>query len=401
MNEAFLYDAVRTPRGRGRDTGALRDITPVSLAVQTLRALRERHELDPTLIEEAGLGIVMPLGEQGADLTRIALLAAGYGESVPGYQLNRFCVSGLDTVNQAAAAIMAGQIEAALGGGVESMSRVPIGSDGGAIYTDPSITRQFPYMPNGVAADLIATLEGLTRHDVDAYALESQKRAAHASQQGHFDRSLIPVRNVIGDVVLARDEAVRPETSMEGLKKLAPAFAGAGKQGFDAIALQRYPELEQIEHIHTSGNASAIVDGAAVVLVGSKAFGERAGLRPRARIRHFASLGSDPDMNLGGPVPVTKKLLARSGLRIADIDLFEVNEAFSVVPLVFMRAFDIDHAKVNVNGGAIALGHPLGATGAMLLGTLLDELERRDLHRGLVTLCAAAGQATATLIERV
>lgn len=401
MNEAFLYDAVRTPRGKGRNTGALHDITPVALAAQVLRALRERHALDPALIEEVGLGIVMPLGEQGSDLPRIALLAAGYGDSVPGYQLNRFCVSGLDTVNQAAASIMAGQIDAAIGGGIESMSRVAIGSDGGAIYTDPSITRQFAYMPNGVAADLIATLEGLTRRDVDAYAMESQMRAAHASAQGYFDRSLVPVQNVIGETVLARDEAVRPATSMDDLAKLAPAFAALGKQGFDAIALQSYPELERIEHLHTGGSSSAIVDGAAAVLVGSKGFGERTGLKPRARIRYFASIGSDPNMNLGGPVPVTRKLLARSGLGIADIDLFEVNEAFSVVPLAYMRALDIDHAKVNVNGGAIALGHPLGATGAMLLGTLLDELERRGLHRGLVTLCAAAGQATATLIERV
>jgi acetyl-CoA C-acetyltransferase len=401
MNDAFLYDAVRTPRGKGRNTGALHEITPVSLAAQTLQGLRDRNGFDPRVIEDLGLGVVMPLGEQGADLARTALLAAGYGNTVPGYQLNRFCVSGLDTVNQAAAAVMAGRIEAAIGGGVESMSRVPIGSDGGAIYTDPAVTRRYPYMPNGVAADLIAALEGLTREDVDAYAMESQLRAAHARAKGYFSKSLIPVRNTLGEVVLAEDEAIRPGTAMDDLAKLAPAFAAAGKQGFNTIALRHYPHLEDIPHVHTSGNSSAIVDGAAAVLVGSRGFGERTGLRPRARIRHFASVASDPIMNLGGPVPVTRKLLAHCGLDIGNIDLFEVNEAFSVVPLAYQRAFDIDPDRLNVNGGAIALGHPLGATGAILLGTLLDELERRGLQRGIVTLCAAAGQATATLIERI
>ncbi len=401
MNDAFLFDAVRSPRGKGRSSGALHEITPVSLAAQTLQALRERNGFDPQTIEDVGLGVVMPIGEQGSDLARTAVLAAGYGDTVPGYQVNRFCVSGLDTVNQAAAAIMAGRMEAAIGGGVESMSRVTIGSDGGAIYTDPAVTRLYPYMPNGVAADLIATLEGLTREDVDAYALESQRRASHARAAGYFSRSLIPVRNMLGEVVLAEDEAIRPGTTMDDLAKLAPAFAAVGKQGFDAIALRHYPRLEDIPHVHTSGNSSAIVDGAAAVLVGSRAFGQRNGLTPRARLRHFASLASDPIMNLGGPVPVTRKLLAHCGLSIADIDLFEVNEAFSVVPLAYQRAFDIDPDRLNVNGGAIALGHPLGATGAMLLGTLLDELERRGLQRGIVTLCAAAGQATATLIERV
>jgi acetyl-CoA C-acetyltransferase len=401
MNDAYLYDAVRTPRGKGRNTGALHEITPVSLAAQTLQALRDRNGFDPQLIEEVGLGVVMPLGEQGADLARTAILAAGYGDSVPGYQLNRYCVSGLDTVNQAAAAVMAGLIDAAVGGGVESMSRVPIGSDGGAIYTDPAITRRYPYMPNGVGADLIATMQRMTREDVDAYAVESQRRAAHARAEGYFSRSIVPVRDMLGEVVLAEDEAVRAGTTSADLGKLAPAFAAAGKQGFDAIALRHYPGLEDISHVHTSGNSSAIVDGAAAVLIGSQRFGERNQLRPRARIRHFASLASDPIMSLGGPVPVTRKLLARCGLTIADIDLFEVNEAFSVVPMAYQRAFDIDPDRLNVNGGAIALGHPLGATGAILLGTLLDELERRGLQRGIVTLCAAAGQATATLIERI
>lgn len=401
MNDAYLYDAVRTPRGKGRSSGALHPVTPVSLAAQTLQGLRQRNGFAPETIDEVGLGVVMPLGEQGADLARTALLMAGYGDTVPGYQLNRFCVSGLDTVNQAAAAIMAGQIDAAIGGGVESMSRVPIGSDGGAVYTDPAVTRRFAYMPNGVAADLIATLEGFTRADVDAYAVESQRRAAHARAAGYFSRSLLPVRDAAGNVVLAEDEAIRAGTTMSDLAGLAPAFAAPGRLGFDAIALQRYPTLEAIEHVHTGGNSSAIVDGAAAVLIGSRAFGERSGLKPRARLRHFASTGSDPDMNLGGPVPATRKLLARSGLSIADIDLFEVNEAFSVVPMVYQRAFGIDPDRINVNGGAIAMGHPLGATGAMLLGTLLDELERRGLGMGLVTLCAGTGQATATIIERV
>ena len=314
MNDAYIYDAVRTPRGKGRNTGALHEITPVSLAAQTLAALRARTGFDPAQIDDVGMGIVMPLGEQGSDLPRTALLAAGYGNSVPAYQLNRFCVSGLDTVNQAAAAIMAGQIDAAIGGGVESMSRVAIGSDGGAIYADPAITRQHIYMPNGVAADLIATREGFTRADVDAYAQESQRRAAQAREKGYFKRSLVPVHNTRGQLVLNEDEAIRAGTTQADLAGLRPAFVAAGKLGFDTLALQRYPDVERINHVHTSGNSSAIVDGAAAVLVGNHEFGQRIGLRPRARITHFASLGSEPDLNLGGPVPVTKKLLARSGL---------------------------------------------------------------------------------------
>ncbi|GJG96692.1 acetyl-CoA C-acetyltransferase [Cupriavidus pauculus] len=401
MHDAFIYDAVRTPRGKGRNTGALHEVTPVSLAAQILTALRQRNGFDSREIEDVGLGVVMPLGEQGADLARTALLVAGYDQAVPGYQLNRFCVSGLDTVNQIVAGVMAGQIEAGIGGGVESMTRVPIGSDGGAIYTDPAVTRQFAYMPNGVAADLIATREGFSREALDNYAMQSQQRAARARDTGSFARSLVPVQDVLGNVVLAQDEAIRAATTMEDLAHLAPAFAAAGAQGFDAIGLRRYPELEAIEHLHTSGSSSAIVDGAAAVLVGNQAFGERHGLKPRARVRYFASIASEPMMNLGGPLPVTHKLLSRSGLSIRDIDLFEVNEAFAVVPLLYQRAFAIDPDRINVNGGAIALGHPLGATGAMLLGTLIDELERRDAERGLVTLCAAAGQATATIVERI
>jgi acetyl-CoA C-acetyltransferase len=379
----------------------LQSITPVELASQVLIALKDRNQLDTRQIEDVGLGIVMPIGEQGADLTRFALLNAGYGEHVAGYQINRFCTSALDAVNQAAGLIRAGQADAAIGGGVESMSRVPIGSDGGACYTDPRLATRFPYVPNGVAADLMAALGGFSRSDVDAFAADSQRRAQHARNAGHFDKSLVVVRDVMGEPVLARDEAIRPGTTLSDLAQLKPAFAEMGEAGYDAIVQQRYSHVEKIDHIHTSGNSSGIVDGASVVLVGNRAFGERNGLTPRARILGYASVASEPLLSLGGPVPATEKLLSRLGMRIEDIDLFEINEAFAVVPMFYMQAFDVAHDKVNVNGGAIALGHPLGATGTMLLGTLLDELERRDLRTGLVTLCAAAGQATATIIERI
>lgn len=401
MTEALIYDHVRTPRGRGRAGGALHSVTPVELASQVLMALKDRNRLDTRQIGDVGLGVVMPVGEQGADLTRFALLNAGYGEHLAGYQINRFCTSALDAVNQAAGLIRAGQADAAIGGGVESMSRVPIGSDGGACYTDPRLASRFPYMPNGVAGDLMATLGGFSRYDVDGYAAESQRRAHHASTAGYFDKSLIVVRDMLGEPLLTRDEAIRPETTVHGLAKLAPAFAALGDAGYDALALQRYPHLETIEHVHTGGNSSGIVDGASVVLVGNRAFGERNGLKPRARILGYASAASEPLLSLSGPLPVTEKLLARLGMQIDDIDLFEINEAFAVVPMFYMQAFGIPADRVNVCGGAIALGHPLGATGAILLGTLLDELERRDLKTGLVTLCAAAGQSTATIIERI
>lgn len=401
MGEAFIYDHVRTPRGRGRSDGALHSITPVSLASQVLSALRERNRFAPMSIDDVGLGIVMPIGEQGADLTRVALLNAGYGDSVPGYQINRYCTSSLDAVNQAAASVMAGTAYAVIAGGVESMSRVAIGSDGGPCYSDPQIIRRFPYMPNGVGADMMATIYGFDREAVDAFALASQHRAARASEEGYFDASLVVVRDSLGQVVLARDEAIRPQTTADDLAKLKPAFAGIGAHGYDSIGLRRYPLLEAIDHVHTGGNSSGIVDGAAAVLIGSESFGKDFGLTPRARIRSFAQVASEPLLSLGGPIPATERLLRRAGMRLADIDLFEVNEAFSVVPMAYMQHFDIDHQRLNVNGGAIALGHPLGATGAILLGTVLDELERRDLYTGLVTLCAAAGQATATIIERV
>lgn len=398
--EVFLYDHVRTPRGRGRPDGALHEATPLCLATTVLRALRERNGcFDPALIDEVGLGIVMPVGEQGADLTRFALLQAGYGETVAGYQLNRFCTSGLDTVRMGQALIAAGQAEAAIGGGVESLSRVPIGSDGGAAYCDPALSRRFPYIPNGVAADLMAALAGLDRVALDAYALQSQQRAALAHAEGRFAGSLQPVYDRLGQPLLAEDEALRPDTSPAGLARLPPAFAAMGAAGYDALLRRHYSQLPVIEHVHTSGNSSGIVDGACSVLLGSEAFGREQGLTPRARIVGSLSGASEPLLSLGGPMPVTERLLARLGLRARDIDLFEVNEAFAVVPLVFARHFDIDLACLNVNGGSIALGHPLGATGAMLLGTLVDELARRGLQRGLVTLCAAAGQATAMVVE--
>ncbi len=401
MTDAFIYDHVRTPRGRGRADGALHALTPVELASQVLIALKDRNRLDTRQIGDVGMGIVMPVGEQGADLTRFALLNAGYGEHIAGYQINRFCTSALDAVNQAASLVRSGLADAAVGGGVESMSRVPIGSDGGACYSDPRLASRYPYVPNGVAADLMAALGGFTRKDVDVYAVESQRRAGQASRAGYFDKSLIVVRDLLGEPVLERDEAIRPGTTLDDLAKLKPAFAELGEAGYDAIVQRRYPHLETIDHIHTAGNSSGIVDGASAVLVGSRAFGERNGLVPRARIRDYVSLGSEPLLSLGGPMPATEKLLARAGMRVSDIDLFEINEAFSVVPMFYMQALGIPHDRVNVTGGAIALGHPLGATGAMLLGTLLDELERRDLRNGLVTMCAAAGLASATLIERI
>ncbi len=401
MNNVFLYDHVRTPRGKGRPDGALHTVAPVHLAAAVLRALKARTGLEPEDLEDVGLGVVMPVGEQGADIARAALLAAGYGENVSGYQINRFCTSGLDTLKMGFGLIASGQAEAVIGGGVESMSRVAIGSDGGAAYTDPRLGQQYPYVPNGVCADLMATLDGFTREDLDAYAVESQRRAATAREQGWFDASIVPVRDAFGGLLLQRDEAPRPGISMEDLAKLKPSFVSLGEVGFDAIVLRRYPHLEAVRHVHTGGSSSGIVDGACAVLMGSGAYGERRGLRARARIVATATCASEPLLSLGGPIPATDKVLARAGLRIDDIDLFEVNEAFAAVPLRYMRHFGIPRERMNVNGGAIALGHPLGATGAILLGTVLDELERRGLARGLVTLCAAAGQAMAVIIERV
>jgi acetyl-CoA C-acetyltransferase len=402
MTDAYIFDHVRSPRGRGKQGGSLNSITPMNVATQVLKALRERNELDTSVLDDVILGCVTPVGEQGANVARVAALMADYDESVPGKQINRFCASGLEAVNTAAAQVMSGQSEAAVGGGVECMSRVPMGSDGGAMAIDPQTAYKTYFAPQGIGADLIATLHGFGREDVDAYAVASQQRAAEAWSRGYFNKSVIPIRNHVGDVVLDHDETVRGDASMESLAGLNPAFAMMGDQaGFDDVAIQKYPQVEVINHVHTAGNSSGIVDGAAAVLVGSKEAGEKMGLKPRARIRAFASIGTEPTIMLTGPAPASLKALKRAGMSTSDIDLWELNEAFASVVLLYMRLLEIAHDKINVNGGAIAMGHPLGATGAIVLGTLLDEMERRDLSTGLVTLCIGAGMGTATIIERV
>lgn len=402
MPDAFIYDHVRTPRGRGKKDGALHEVTALSLAAQALKAVRDRNGLDTALVDDVVLGCVDPIGEAGGDIARAAAITAGYDEKVPGMQINRFCASGLDAVNMAAAQVMSGQHDMAIGGGVESMSRIGIGASGGAWPMDPQVAVPAYFMPQGVSADLIATKHGFSRADVDGYAVESQQRAAAAWKDGRFANSVIPVKDINGITILAHDEHMRPETTMQSLGSLNASFALMGEMGgFDAVAIQAHPEIETITHVHHAGNSSGIVDGAAAVLVGSAEAGKAAGLKPRARIRAFANIGSEPAIMLTGPVDVTKKLFARSGMSFADIDLIEINEAFASVVLRYIQAFDLDPDKVNVNGGAIAMGHPLGATGAMILGTVLDELERRDLNTALVTLCIGAGMGTATIIERV
>ncbi len=402
MSDAFIYDHVRTPRGRGKVDGSLHEVTALNLATQALAALKERNHLDPTLIDDVVLGCVDPVGEAGGDIARAAALTAGYGNGVPGVQINRFCASGLDAVNFAAAEIMSGQHEMTIGGGVESMSRVGIGASGGAWPMDPAIAIKSYFMPQGISADLIATKYGFSRDDVDAYAVESQKRAAAAWNEGRFARSVIAVKDVNGLNLLAKDEHMRPSTTMQSLAQLQPSFVQIGANGgFDAVAVQAHPEIEAVNHVHHAGNSSGIVDGAAAVLIGNKAAGNKAGAKPRVRIKAFANIGSEPAIMLTGPVDVTHKVLAKAKMSFDDIDLIEVNEAFASVVLRYLQAFDLDPAKVNVNGGAIAMGHPLGATGAMILGTVIDELERRDLSTALVTLCIGAGMGTATIIERV
>jgi acetyl-CoA C-acetyltransferase len=402
MPDAFIYDHVRTPRGRGKVDGALHEVTALNLASQALGAIKSRSSLDTTLVDDVVMGVVDPVGEAAADIARTAALVAGYGDTVAGVQINRFCASGLDAVNFAAAQIMSGQQELAVGGGIESMSRVGIGSAGGAWSVDPSIAVAHFFLPQGISADLIATKYGFSRDDVDAYAVESQKRAAAAWDDGRFSRSVVPVKDVNGLTILAKDEHMRPGTTMQSLAALQPSFAQIGELGgFDAVAIQAHPEVEFVNHVHHAGNSSGIVDGAAAVLVGNKDAGDKIGLKPRARVRAFANIGSDPALMLTGPIDVTKKVLKAAGMQLADIDLIEINEAFASVVLRFMQAFELDGSNVNVNGGAIALGHPLGATGAMILGTLVDEMERRDVTTGLVTLCIGAGMGTATVIERV
>jgi len=402
MTEAFVYDHIRSPRGRGKAGGSLNAITPINLSSQILSALRDRNELDTSLVDDVIFGCVTPVGEQGADIARVAAINAGYAQTVPGKQINRFCASGLEAINSAASQVMSGQSDVAIGGGVECMSRVPMGSDGGAWATDPQAAYDLYFVPQGISADLIATLYGFSRTDLDAYALESQKRAANAWEKGYFKSSVQPITNHIGEVALDHDEHMRPDSTLESLGGLNPSFVIPGQQGgFDAVALQRYPEVEAIDHRHTAANSSGIVDGSAAVLLGSAEAGKKMGLKPRARIRAFASIGSEPTIMLTGPAPATEKVLKRGGMSVSDIDLFELNEAFAAVVLRYMQQLDIPHDRINVNGGAIAMGHPLGATGAMIFGTVLDELERRDLGTALVTLCIGAGMGTATIIERI
>ncbi|WP_042388698.1 acetyl-CoA C-acetyltransferase [Streptacidiphilus melanogenes] len=401
--EAFVYDAIRTPRGRGKASGSLHGTKPIDLVVGLIHEIRRRFpDLDPAAIDDIVLGVVSPIGDQGSDIAKVAAIAAGLPDTVAGVQENRFCASGLEAVNLAAAKVRSGWEDLILAGGVESMSRVKMGSDGGAWAMDPMTSFETGFVPQGIGADLIATVEGLSRTDVDAFAAESQARAVEAIKEGRFERSVVPVRDRNGLVVLDRDEFVRPGTTVESLAGLKPSFATIGELGgFDAVALQKYHWVEKIDHVHHAGNSSGIVDGASLVAIGSQEVGERYGMTPRARIVSAAVSGSDPTIMLTGPAPATRKALAKAGLTAQDIDLVEINEAFAAVALRFIRELGFDHAQVNVNGGAIALGHPLGATGAMLLGTVLDELERRDLRRGLITLCVGGGMGIATIIERL
>ena len=403
MTEAYIYDAVRSPRGKRRSDGALHEITPLDLAAQVLASVKDRNGLAPDAVEDIAFGCVSPVGEQGAVITRTAALQAGYAHTTSGIQVNRFCGSGLEASNIAAAKVKSGECDLAIGGGVESMSRVPMGSDGGAWPVDPRPAIANYFVPQGISADLIATIYGYSRDDVDAYSVESQKRAANAWNEKRFAKSILPIRDVIGEVILDHDELMRPETDMQSLGALSPAFQMMGQMmpGFDDIAIMRYPEVEKINHVHHAGNSSGIVDGAAAVLIGNKEAGERFGLKPRARIVSMASIGSEPSIMLTGPEFAAQKALSRAGMAKGDIDLWELNEAFAAVVLRFMDAMNIDHSDINVNGGAIAMGHPLGATGAMILGTVLDELERSGKSTALTTLCIGAGMGTATIIERV
>jgi acetyl-CoA C-acetyltransferase len=401
MAEAFIYDAVRTPRGRGKSDGALHDVQPIQLLTTVLRELRDRNQLDTALVDDVIMGCVTPIGEQGADIARTAALEAGYAESVAGVQLNRYCSSGLEAINMAGAYVMSGQVDAIVAGGVESMSRVPMGSDGGALFMNPQIVARHKIVPQGISADLIATKYGYSRQDVDTFAAESYRRAVEAQAANRFARTLVPIKDDIGITLLDQDEGVRPGTTTESLGKLKPAFAAQGQMGLDALALLKYAQFDAINHVHHAGNSSQIVDGAAGVLIGSAAFGDQSGLKPRARIKAFAVIGSEPTIMLTGPIPATHKVLKRAGMSIRDIDLFEVNEAFAAIPLLFMEEFGVDHSQLNVNGGAIALGHPLGATGAIISATLIDELERTGKQFGLATLCIGGGMGIATIFERV
>lgn len=403
MSEAFVYDAIRTPRGRGKQTGSLHGTKPISLVVGLIEEIQRRNPgIDPELIDDVVLGVVSPIGDQGSDIAKTAAIASGLPDTVAGVQLNRFCASGLEAVNNAAARVRSGWEDAVLAGGVESMSRVPMGSDGGAWALDPETSFNTSFVPQGIGADLIATLEGFDREAVDGFAAESQTRAAKAWADNRFAKSIVPVLDRNGVTILDKDEHIRPNSTVESLGGLSSSFAGIGDMGgFDAVALQEYPWVERIDHVHTAGNSSGIVDGAALVLLGSESFGERVGLKPRARIVSAALSGADPTIMLTGPTPAVRKALAKASMTIEDIDLVEINEAFAAVPLKLMKDFGIPHDKVNVNGGAIAMGHPLGATGAMILGTVIDELEARQQRYGLATLCIGGGMGIATIVERL
>lgn len=401
MAEAFVYDTVRTPRGRGKSDGSLHEVQPIQLLTSVLKSIQERNQLDTRFVDDVIMGCVTPVGEQGADIARTAVIEAGYAESVAGVQLNRFCSSGLEAINQAAAYVMSGQVDMVIAGGVESMSRVPMGTDGGALFMNPQIVARHNIVPQGISADLIATKYGYSRRDVDSYAAESYRRAVEAQKGNRFAKSLVPYKDEIGITLLDRDEGVRPGTTVDSLAGLKPAFEMMGSMGLDALALMKYADIDKINHVHHAGNSSQIVDGAAGILIGSKEIGDQLGLRPRAKIKAFAIVGSEPTIMLTGPVPATHKVLKKAGMSIADIDLFEVNEAFAAIPLFFMEQLGVDHTKVNVNGGAIALGHPLGATGAIISATLIDELERSDKQFGLSTLCIGGGMGIATIFERI
>ncbi len=401
MAEAFVYDAIRTPRGRGKSSGSLHEVKPVRLLTTLMHEMQRRHALDTSQVEDVVVGCVTPIGDQGAVIAKTAALAAGWDLKVAGMQVNRFCASGLEAVNMAAQKVRSGWEDLVVAGGVESMSRVPMGSDGGAWALDPETNLATSFIPQGIGADLIATLDGFAREMVDEFGVRSHHKAAAAQRAGHFERSVVPVLDDLGIAILERDETIRPDTSVEGLSPLKPSFAKIGAMGFDAVALRKYPQVARIDHVHHAGNSSGIVDGAALTLIGNEEAGKRLGLTPRARIVSAALTGTDPTIMLTGPMPATRKALQKAGLGIDDIDLFEVNEAFAAVVMRFMRELGVPEEKINVNGGAIAMGHPLGATGAMLLGTVIDELERRKLKRGLITLCVGGGMGIATIVERI
>ena len=401
MTEAYVFDAIRTPRGKGKKDGSLYEVKPINLLAGLLTDLQQRHQFDTAQVDDVVMGVVSPVGEQGSVIAKVAALKAGWDFQCAGVQINRFCASGLEAVNMAAQKVRSGWEDLVVAGGVESMSRVPIASDGGAWAQDPETNLQTAFVPQGIGADLIATLEGFSRHDVDSYAMESQRRAAYAQAQGYFDRSVIAVHDAVGNVILEKDEFIKPRTTLEGLAGLKPAFEQMGAMGYDQIALTRYPQVERIAHVHHAGNSSGIVDGAAAVLIGSEAAAKRHHLTPRARIVAAALSGADPTIMLTGPMPAARKALAKAGMTMDQIDLVEINEAFAAVAMRFMKEMKVPHEKTNVNGGAIAMGHPLGATGAMILGTLIDELHRRNLRYGMATLCVGGGMGIATIVERI